>query len=1079
MSPDSDERPPAWLQACPIAAVLLSKTGVVLSHNTQATPLLPALERLLFTRPADAWPSELSSAELGATFAPAPVSSHGDAFVAYLRPRPALPAGVAELAFDQLPLNISLKDEAGHYLFLNQRACEGIGLPRTSLVGCTDDDVYPPDVAQAQREADAAVMRTREARLVEEQVELRGEPRVMWAGKAALSHEGGTYLLGYSIDITARRRAEEELARQKDFVRLVADSDPNLVFAVDSEGRVSWANRTAAELLGLSRTRPSRASGDPAHKQDSDAARQRLSQLLDAKLPEHSRRVVTAWGEERSFQIIERPLRSHTGEHTLVVGIDVTEHRRAVEQLALAKDAAERFSQAKSEFLATMSHEIRTPMNGVLNLTELLLDSPLSPEQRRQAQTIRRSAEALIELTNDILDLSRVEAGKLSVTPALVDVAEIVETAVELLEPRARTKGLAVDVHHHDDVPDKLLVDGNRFRQIVLNFVSNAIKFTERGRVSVFTSCKSTGDGVATLRLEVEDTGSGIPPYLRPKIFEQFAQGNDPARQSEGTGLGLAITQRLARAMGGEVGFSSELGVGSTFWVELPAPLPTATLPASPAAPPARERALIWSQSSPEVRSLRRALAQLGVSAEPVRGLDALVAGLCSARSPLDVPIRSVFVAAELVPEPGRQRFAHVCSATGTQLFWLGPAPELKDAVVLARPIEPQALEALFAREAKHAPSAPPCPDTEREPAQTPSLRVLLVEDNAINQEVARRFLETANCHVDIAANGRLALEQLQRSSYDVILMDMLMPEMDGLEATRRIRALPGPSSQIPILAMTANAQQRELQSCLDAGMDEVVPKPVDRAHLVAAVQAWAGRSAARDRAQTPDAAHVPHPPSAHRAAALEDSPSNDADSSWLVGNATTSEALGAIAALTPEQVDALWQELEAELAPWLNRLRPSSQQPTEEPDPTRRAIAQILGRYGLTPPACTPAGATLPPDAVRAQASAALAWLRRATQKPPRCWDSVRALLGPSLAFELRSVFVEQWTLQTRLMHQALTTADPDAVLRAAATLRASAQPLGLTRIAQQAAEIEAQAKLGCSPQLAAMVQALAQAEV
>ena len=545
-------------------------------------------------------------------------------------------------------------------------------------------------------------------------------------------------------------------------------------------------------------------------------------------------------GAERSFplSVTVAPLRDAASglRGYVIVARDQTERRRTQEALAQALSEAERAAQAKSDFLATMSHEIRTPMNGVMGMMELLIQSGLDEEQRQYAKTVTSSAEALLEIINDILDFAKLEAGKVRLESISFDLRSLLEEVADLLAPRARSKKLELGSFIHRDVPPKVFGDPTRLRQILLNLAGNAVKFTERGTVLI--RCLPLGGD--RLRIEVQDTGIGIPASRIGSLFDPFEQvDSSTTRRFGGTGLGLAITKQLVEAMRGDLGVDSTLGQGSTFYfdVELPA-----DASASVEKSLLGRRFLILDPDSVHGRVAAEQVARLGAQAEIVQekkdavrllqeGLrgETFDACLFTVRD----KVRSGAFAAWVRGKPGLGE---------TVLVALAPPVRHAEAEALRRrwvdevvlvPIRHNSLERVLKRvsgqtERRRTIQSPPSKD-----AVFTGLKVLVVEDNIVNQMVARKMLERLECEVEIAGHGQGALDKIDgNAGYDVVLMDCQMPVMDGYEATRHIRARSDALSSIPVVALTANTLPGDIERCFDAGMDAYVSKPVTLAAL-------------------------------------------------------------------------------------------------------------------------------------------------------------------------------------------------------------------------------------------------------
>ena len=500
-------------------------------------------------------------------------------------------------------------------------------------------------------------------------------------------------------------------------------------------------------------------------------------------------------------------------------GIQMLRSRtRYTRELEIAKQKAEDSGKARGAFLAAMSHEIRTPMNGVLGMTTIMLDTSLDPHQRSYVETIRNSAEALLSVINDILDFSKIESGKFQITPAPFDLEDTCEQVVTLLASRAAEKSLVLAVDYPPSLPKFVIGDGGRVRQILLNLAGNAIKFTDAGWVRITVESMplhATGEETVRLRLRVDDTGIGIPAQKISQLFEEFSQvDSSAARRHGGTGLGLAISKKLTEHMGGSIQVESTEGQGSSFSCELPFPLGLA--PNHPPMPPLRlSGGGLILYPEPFVRQTLAAFcAGLGLE---VRALAA----------PLPLPIDACpFI---LTAECWHGEMAVRLAGTRTRLVCIDDPHALNSLLPLSR----RRLRAALAEHPRPPLAASPFSDLAF------SARILVVEDNLTNQRVTRLMLEKMGNTVVVAGDGAQAVQLCQHQTFDLILMDMQMPVMDGLEATRLLRALSHPNASVPIVALTANAMEEDRQRCLDAGMSGYLAKPVVREALAAMLRLY------------------------------------------------------------------------------------------------------------------------------------------------------------------------------------------------------------------------------------------------
>jgi len=526
------------------------------------------------------------------------------------------------------------------------------------------------------------------------------------------------------------------------------------------------------------------------------------------------------------------------------------ELRAAHERLEQRARAAEEATLAKSQFLANMSHEIRTPMNGVLGMLEILRETPMSREQVDYVTTAHESALALLELLNDILDLSKIEAGKVYLEKVEFDLEQVLDDAVALLAERAFAKGLQLTTTIDATLPHRLYGDPGRLRQILNNLLSNAIKFTDQGYVAVTVSPSSTPDGMPLLHFEVSDSGIGIARDHQRRIFEAFTQADgSTTRRFGGTGLGLTISSQLVRAMGGQMGVDSSAGHGSTFWFTLPLEQAQPDERPWPLAKLDGVRLLVLDAEPRQRDYLARRLASWGcaITAVATAG-DALAMARTAARD--GQPFRLAMLA-DLTPGPTTATLIGALRDLVPDLPIALISPQGKSCQVEAnnelgidacmnRPLRKSQLEKCLLDLLGDPP--PAAEEVTVDVANT--LHVLVAEDNPINQKVAASMLRKLGCTIDIATTGREAVERMQAQEYALVLMDCQMPEMDGFEATAAIRQMQGRAARTPIVAMTAHAMPSDRQRCLAAGMDDYLTKPISLDRLRGILDRWRGHGA-------------------------------------------------------------------------------------------------------------------------------------------------------------------------------------------------------------------------------------------
>jgi PAS domain S-box-containing protein len=671
-------------------------------------------------------------------------------------------------------------------------------------------------------------------------------------------------------EVAERQRAEAEAQKQRDFALQVVNLMGDGLTITDEADRITFANPAFARMLGA---RPEdllgRRLGEFASTQGCPPPQGPPSRPQRDQSTTREYQLTPIQGNPFFVQITGVP-RWHDGRPagSIATIVDLTERKRIEEALHQAKEAAEFANRAKSEFLAVMSHEIRTPMNAIIGMTSLLLDTSLETRQREFVTAVRDSSEALLELINDILDFSKIESSRLALEPSDFELRSIVDSVIELLAPRASEKGLELAAIVSPKLPAALHGDDGRLRQILVNLIGNAVKFTDRGQVvlrvqplelpadpatpgSGSVLIDGTPDGTVRsqrvrLRFQVSDTGIGIPQDAQQALFTPFTQADSTTtRRFGGTGLGLAISKRLAELMGGEIGLSSEPGKGSVFWFDLTLEVQSGNR--RPPVPPRLEHAriLVVDHHASSREALCAMLHSWGVQpVEADSGEAAITRSMAATQA--GNPFHFLIADLHLPDLPGPELCRRLQSFPGAaRVVFLAPAGEISEpslpqgaVALVAKPVKQSSLfEALLditapSPENEIPKDLPQANGAACATAESHPLRILVAEDHDINRRLAMLMLEKLGYRPHFVGDGREALEATERIEYDVILMDCQMPVMDGYEATREIRRRESkprsnPRRRIHIIALTANAMRGDREKCLDAGMDAYLSKPV------------------------------------------------------------------------------------------------------------------------------------------------------------------------------------------------------------------------------------------------------------
>jgi len=730
-----------------------------------------------------------------------------------------------------------LKDLDGRFLMVNRSFSDAFGLPAEAIIGKTDSDITVTELSEGYQALDGQVVQSRSTIVIEEKIAINGIERLHETVKSPVFDHNGRVIgtTGYSYDITERKNAEYQLVQRESYLRAIIENQPGLVWLKDTNSRFLAVNHEFAKACGRSRPEEMIGLNDLDIWPQDLACRYRAddSRVMQAGKSSSFEEPLQIENQRRWFETFKSPVLDANGQAIGITGYchDITERKHAHEELLRAKEQAETANKAKSAFLTTMSHELRTPLNVINGMAAILGQDNWSPEHRHAIDLISEGGQTLLAIIEEILDYSGLQAGKTKLETIPFSVINVAGSALRMFATSAQSKGINLTCSFDPRTPAELSGDPRRLQQVLVNLLQNAIKFTEQGRIHLQLVVREVADDFSTLEFAVHDSGIGIAAENLKKLFLPFSQAEDTiTRRFGGTGMGLAITKSFVNLMGGKISVRSRFNHGSVFQfnIKLATTGNKATAFAALAQPAFRNRRVLVSRRN-------------GIQH---RMLDALLRTW---------EMESVELTASNIQETSEDvailpvEFALNGRLLKCPTVWYGRkdislgANRATTSSRLGTYIDPtelsNALTGLLTTNSSRPPAGSKKTGEEKPQADLQQLSILAAEDNRTNREVIKLILSHLGYGVDLVNNGAEAVEAVQKKSYDLLLLDVQMPVMDGLTAAREIcRIMPNPAQRLKIVALTANALPGDRESCLEAGMDAYLTKPILPADLKACI---------------------------------------------------------------------------------------------------------------------------------------------------------------------------------------------------------------------------------------------------